>query len=65
MQIIKIVLPVILVSLVAIFAIIVTKKKSKSHDQKENHIEDNYMYEGMSIGMCLGTVIGISPAKNI
>lgn len=49
-EIIKIVLPFILVSLVAVFTINFTKKKSKSDDK--NQKEDNYMYEGMIIGMC-------------
>ncbi|HFR3740806.1 TPA: DUF2700 domain-containing protein, partial [Streptococcus suis] len=60
METIKIILPVILVSLVAIFTINIVKKKSNNDSAKEKEKEENFMSEGMAIGMCLGTAVGIA-----
>lgn len=63
MEIIKIILPVILISLLAIFTINISKKKWKNNNREGKQKEENYMSEGMAIGMCLGTAVGIAFGK--
>lgn len=60
MDIIKIILPVLLISSLAIYTIRITKKKSARQKPEEIQKDDTHMSEGMAIGMCLGTAIGIS-----
>lgn len=59
MDIIRVLLPVILISVLAIFTITIAKKKTKNHKSDERQ-EENYMSEGMAVGMCLGTAAGIA-----
>lgn len=55
MYIIRIILPVILVGIATIYIINLVKNKSKKSDKDEN-----YLSEGMSLGLCFGTAVGIA-----
>ena len=59
MGIIRVLLPVILISVLAIFTITIAKKKTKNH-KSDGRKEESYMSEGMAVGMCLGTAAGIA-----
>lgn len=52
MDIIRVLLPVILISILAVTTINIAKKKSKNHNSDGNQ-EENYMAEGMAVGMRL------------
>ena len=58
MDILRAILPVILVSLVMVYLIHTTKKKAKR--EETDKAEESYLTEGMTIGMCLGTAVGIA-----
>ncbi|MCI5697796.1 MAG: DUF2700 domain-containing protein [Clostridiales bacterium] len=57
---IRIVLPVILVGIIAIFTIHIAKKISECHKTKEKQEDENYMAVGMAVGMGIGTSLGIA-----
>lgn len=65
MDIIKIILPIVLISLTAVNIVKTVNKKAKQDkenneedNEKEDNEKENYLAEGMAIGMCLGTAIG-------
>lgn len=62
MDIIKIILPIVLISLTAVYIVKMADKRAKQdkENNEEDNEKDNYMAEGMAIGMCLGTAIGIA-----
>lgn len=62
MEIIKIILPVVIISLTVVYIVFLTNKKEKqdqNNNEEDSKKENNYMTEGMSIGMCWGTAIAI------
>lgn len=64
MDILRIILPLLLVCVVVVY-IIRTVKKRQGTDKCEK-TEETYMPEGMSIGMCLGIAVSIAmDADNI
>lgn len=63
MEILRIILPLLLVCVVVVY-IIRTAKKRQGADKNEG--EETYMSEGMAIGMCLGIAVSIAmDADNI
>ena len=58
MDILRAMLPVILVSIVVVYRIHTTKKKANKKETDKT--EETYLTEGMTIGMCLGTAVGIA-----
>lgn len=57
-EIIRIVLPVLLIGPLVIYAVMIARKKEKSDGKKEE--DEDYMSYGMAIGMCLGTLFAIA-----
>lgn len=55
MEILRIILPLLMVCAIVIYTLYVAKKMQ--NDDKGEKTEENYMSEGMSIGMCLGFAI--------
>ena len=51
----KIIIPLVLIAGAAYVAI----SSAKKHDEKHEKDDDNYMSEGMSIGMCLGELLAL------
>lgn len=50
----KIIIPLVLIAGAAYVAV----SSAKNHDEKHEKDDDNYMAEGISIGMCLGAALG-------
>lgn len=60
MEIIKIVFPVLLIGVLAVFVVYTAKKQTKNRMETENSQKsDTYIVEGMVLGMLFGTAIGI------
>lgn len=55
MEILRIILPLLMVCAIVIYTLYAAKKMQ--NDDKGEKTEENYMSEGMSIGMCLGFAI--------
>ena len=55
METFKIILPIIILGVIAIFIVEYIKKSSKKSDDED----ENYMTEGMEIGMGVGAALGI------
>ena len=63
MIVLRIIFPVLLISLVAIYIRYIVKEKSEKDVKKEKQ-EENYMFEGLVIGMCLGIAVDIASGKD-
>lgn len=63
MEILKIILPVFLICVLAVYVIFIAKKKARNKSDEDEHKALDFMSEGMAIGMCLGTAAGIALGK--
>lgn len=63
MEILRIILPVFLICILAVYAVYNAKKKTVYKSNEDKQKSENNMSEGMAIGMCLGTAVGIALGK--
>lgn len=64
MEILRIILPLLMVCAIVIYTLYAAKKMQ--NDDKGEKTEETYMSEGMAIGMCLGIAVSIAmDADNI
>lgn len=63
MAILRIILPVFLICVLAVYAVFSAKKKTGYKSNEDKQKSENNISEGMAIGMCLGTAVGIALGK--
>ena len=63
MEILRIILPVFLICILAVYAVYNAKKKTGYKSNEDKQKSGNNISEGMAIGMCLGTAVGIALGK--